>query len=219
MSNPSELENPFPTKRPAHAVGESSEVGAREIALEVARVEMVRDVEDLQSDGGVVIQDAQTFADLCVEREKGRIPARLVSRANEVSFFVYNRHRKSGADVDEREDAEPSWQRDVAPEQVAVGCIPGERTPFVGTDHRVLDIPEIAVEVVQVSNGRRSGVRADDLIGTVELIPGGDLPLAIPGLAVAPKVQCCRTGGHRRIQHGFEVVVSLLVADAHEDVL
>src|SRR5882672_1359967 len=63
-----EFEHPLAAERPANAVREGTEVGAREVALIVARVEMVRDVEHLQARRGVVMKQTQPLAYLQIER-------------------------------------------------------------------------------------------------------------------------------------------------------
>src|SRR5580704_11277200 len=77
-----EFEHPLAAERPADAVREGAEVGTREVALIIPRVEMVRDVEHLQADRGVVMKQAEPLADLHVERDEGGIAARLVARTD-----------------------------------------------------------------------------------------------------------------------------------------
>ena len=59
MLTPSEFEHPFPTKRSPDAVGKTAVVRACQVALIVARVEVVRDVEHLDPDRRVVAKHAQ----------------------------------------------------------------------------------------------------------------------------------------------------------------
>ena len=118
-----------------------------------------------------------------------------------------------------REQREAARQADVAPDQVAVRRIPGQRTSRVGPDHGILDVPVVRVEVIQVANGRRARVRGDDLIRAVELIAAGDLPFAIARLPVRSKPQNLIAAGQRRgIEHRLEPVFPLLVTDADEEI-
>src|SRR5258707_3840908 len=85
---PLEFEPPLAVERPADAVREGPEGRARKVVLEVARVEMVRDVEHLQTDRGVVTKYPESLAHLQVERHEPRIAAGLVPRADEIPVFV-----------------------------------------------------------------------------------------------------------------------------------
>src|SRR6266540_3949944 len=103
---PSKLEYPSPTKRSPDAVVKTAVVRARQVALVVARIEMVGDVEHLDADRCVVAEQAKALADLHVERQEGGIAARLVPGADEVPVLVDRRQRKTSAHVEERKDRE-----------------------------------------------------------------------------------------------------------------
>src|SRR5712691_658423 len=90
-----ELEHPLPAERTADAVREGTEVGAREVALIVARVEMVRDVEHLQAQRGVVMKQTQPLTHLEIQRHERWIATGLVPRAYEIPVLVHHRQRKS----------------------------------------------------------------------------------------------------------------------------
>src|SRR5712664_4160808 len=75
-----EFKHPLAAERPANAVREGAEVGAREVALIVARVEMVRDVEHLQAHRGVVMKQTQPLTHLQIERHERGIATGLVPR-------------------------------------------------------------------------------------------------------------------------------------------
>src|SRR6266850_7618339 len=146
-----EFEHPLAAERPANAVREAAELGAREVALIIAGVEMVRDVEHLQTDCGVVMKYPEPLAHLHIQRRERWKAAGPVSRADEIPVFVDHRQRKSGPQVQHGEYRESARQADVAPEEVPVGCIPGQRSTCVWPDHRVLDVSEVAVEVIQIA--------------------------------------------------------------------
>src|SRR5438309_882953 len=84
----SKLKHPLSTEGPTDAVRKSAKVGARQVRLVIAWIEMVRDVEHLQSDRGGVIEDAQPFAHLHIERHEGRIPAGLIPRSHEIPVGI-----------------------------------------------------------------------------------------------------------------------------------
>src|ERR1700737_4638717 len=65
-----EFEHPFAAECPTNAVRETAEVGTREVALIVTRVEMIRDVEHLQTDRRVVMKQTEPLAHLHVERHE-----------------------------------------------------------------------------------------------------------------------------------------------------
>src|SRR6266850_1151202 len=132
-----EFEHPLAAERPANAVREAAEVGAREVALIVARVEMVCDVEQLQADRGVVMKQPEPLAHLHVERRERWKAAGPVPRADEIPVFVHHRQRKPGPHVQHREYRESARQAHVGPEEVPIGCVPGQRSPCVGPDHWV----------------------------------------------------------------------------------
>src|SRR5947209_7476876 len=110
-----ELENPFSAKRPPDAVVELAERRARQVALIVARIEMIRDVEHLQPDRRVVAEQAQLLRDLGVDGDERRIATGCVSQSDEIAIEVYLRIRKSGPRVNHREDREPARHRKAAP--------------------------------------------------------------------------------------------------------
>src|SRR5205823_924191 len=91
----SQLENPLAAERAADAVVECAEARAREVALIVARVEMIRDVEHLEADRRAVAEDDEPLRDLSVERHEARIPADRVSRTDEVAIGVDVRQRET----------------------------------------------------------------------------------------------------------------------------
>src|SRR6266852_2198805 len=79
-----EFEHPLAAERPANAIREGAEVGTREVALIVARVEMVRDVEHLQAHRGVVMKQTQPLTHLEIQRHERWIATGLVPRADEI---------------------------------------------------------------------------------------------------------------------------------------
>src|SRR5262249_5682418 len=84
---------------------------------------------------------------------------------------------------------------------------------------RILDVSQVGVEVVEISDRRRARVRADDLIVAVELVAGRDLSLAIAGLPVRSKQQdLFPTDERRGIEYRLESILTLLVSDPDEDV-
>src|ERR1700685_2644056 len=98
-----ELVHPSASKRPANAVRERTEVGTREVALIVARIEMVGDVEYLQADRGVVTKQTEPLAHLHVERHEQGIATGLVPCTHEIPVFVHDREREAGPHVQQRE--------------------------------------------------------------------------------------------------------------------
>src|SRR5882757_2040032 len=90
-----EFEHPLAAERPANAVREGAEVGARDVALIVARVEMVRDVEHLHADRGVVTKQTKPLAHLQIERYERGIAARFVPRTDEIPIPVHHRQWES----------------------------------------------------------------------------------------------------------------------------
>src|SRR5581483_5293500 len=96
----SELEDELAPQRAADAVVEVAEVAGREVVLEVARVVVTRDVEDLDADGRVVALEDEPLRHLAIERHEGRIAAGLVARADVVAVLVDERVREAGADVE-----------------------------------------------------------------------------------------------------------------------
>src|SRR5713101_2181646 len=98
-----EFEHPLAAERPANAIREGAEVGTREVALIVARVEMVRDVEHLQADSGVVMKQPESLADLRVERHELSKAAGLVPRSHKIPVFIHHRQREPGPDLQHRE--------------------------------------------------------------------------------------------------------------------
>src|SRR5262245_20721062 len=91
---------------PVDAVVEMLEIRRREIALEVARIEVVGEVEDLYADGRSVMEEAQALGDLRVQRHERRIPARLVASADEIPILVDDGVGETGADVQDGKKGE-----------------------------------------------------------------------------------------------------------------
>src|SRR5262249_48734432 len=158
----SELEDPLAAERTADAVVEFPEALAGEVRLIVARVEVIGDIEDLEADGRLVIEQSKPFGNLRVERHEPRIAPDVVAWPDEVAVRVEVRQRKPGSDVEHGKHGEAARERQARPKEGSIRRVPREGTARVGANHRILDVAEKAVEVVQVANGRRSRERADD---------------------------------------------------------
>src|SRR5258705_9613938 len=106
---------------------------------------------------------------------KGRKPSNLISRPDEVAVGVDIRQRKAGSRIEDWKHGETVRQRKAGPDEHAIGRVPRERSALVGPDHRVLDVAEEAVEVVEVADRRRARVGRDNAVVAVERITRGDL--------------------------------------------
>src|SRR6516164_1726969 len=84
----SELVHEFASEGPADAVVEVLEIGRREIALKIARIEVIGEIEDLHANRRMMIEQAQALGDLHVDRYERRISARLIAGANEIPILV-----------------------------------------------------------------------------------------------------------------------------------
>src|SRR5207248_2646046 len=158
------LEYPLAPEGAADAVVEAPEVVACQISLVIARIDMIGDVEDLQPDRGVVSEEAELLRDLRVERHESRITADRIARPDEVTIGIDGRQWKACPRVEHREHGKPAREADARPHQDTVRGIPRQRASLVRTDHRVLDVAEEGVEVVEIADRRRTRVRDDDLI-------------------------------------------------------
>src|SRR5712692_3717427 len=105
-------------------VEEAAQARRKDVLLDVARVEVVRDIENLQPGDHLVLllQDGnlERPPDLQVEREEhGEAPGG-VARADKVQVVVHVGEGEAGVDVEHGRSLDLPWQADHAPQQEAV---------------------------------------------------------------------------------------------------
>ena len=140
---------------------------------------MVRDVEDLEANRRVVSEHAKPLGDLRVERHEGRESPDAVSRPDKVTVAVDVRDREPRPGVEHRKEGEPVRQRQAGPDEHTIRRIPGERPALVRANDGILDVPEEAVEVVEIADGGRARVRRDNPVVAVKRVAPRDLRFAI----------------------------------------
>jgi len=112
----------------AHAVVKPIERIARQVVLEIARIEMIGEIENFDSKFRSIFVPSSRKADasryLQIKRSESRKPACKITRADEVSIFIDNREGKSSADIEHwrKRQTVPGMKR--TPEDKSVWSVP-----------------------------------------------------------------------------------------------
>src|SRR5882672_7510215 len=109
---------------PTNAVREGAEFLTRQIILEIARVEMIRHIENLQPYFRTVLLppswETNTFHHLQVERSECWKAPGAIAWTDKVSVLVNDRKGKSGADLQDRRQPDSMLDMEAAPEKKTV---------------------------------------------------------------------------------------------------
>src|ERR1043166_6448886 len=96
----------------SQAVEEFAEVEAAGIVLKIARIEMVRDVENRGPCAHALVKkgDFEAFQDLHIDRHKGRKASSLVTPADEIQTIIHVRKRKARSNFQRWRNSKSIWR-------------------------------------------------------------------------------------------------------------
>lgn len=158
-----ELENlEFEAKSPADAVVKPAKLAARDVALHVAWIEVVGDVENFDADAPFKLSAAEWDAHLLhylhVQREEVWITSRFVSSTDVVLVFIDEREGESAAPINYGQRRDTKGQPNLSPQEQSVRRVERQTPALVGSDHRRAQVSEEQAEVVQISDGARADI-------------------------------------------------------------
>ena len=113
-------------KHSSHAVVKRPKVGAGQIVLHIARIEVISDVEDLETTANPVlllfVRQRERLGYLQIERGESWITF-TVPWPHKVSVLVNDRIRKTFAQVQYRRNVHTPLRPEISPEQKTVGRV------------------------------------------------------------------------------------------------
>ena len=138
----------------ADAIGKTAEVIARQVVLKVAGIEVIREIEDLQTEFHSVFVESSRETDspqnLQIQRgEVWKAPG-AVSLSDKISVLIDDRIREARADIQNRHERDSIWNVELTTEEKTVRYVPGQPRALIGLNDWVLKITEIRIEVVQI---------------------------------------------------------------------
>jgi hypothetical protein len=141
---------------PADAVGKAAEVITRQVVLKVAGIEVIREIEDLQTEFHSVFVESSRKTDgpqnLQIQRGKVRKAPGEIPRPDKVALLIDDRIREARADIQHRENCNSVRDIELALEEKAVGYVPGQPRSLISLDDRVLEVTKVGIKVVQIAS-------------------------------------------------------------------
>ena len=138
---------------PADAIGKAAEVIARQVVLKVAGIEVIREIEDLQTEFHSVFvessRDTDSPQNLQIQRGKVRKAPGEIPRPDKITVLIDDRIREARTDIQNRHERDSIWNVELTTEEKTIGRVPGQPRALIGLEDWVLKITEIRVEVVQ----------------------------------------------------------------------
>src|SRR5215471_853917 len=176
------LDGKLQRKHSPDAVVESAKVGAVQIVLDVARIEVIGNVEDLESTPNPVfvqfLGQREGLSHLQVERCEIRVTF-AVPRADKVSVLIDYRIRKALAYIQHRGDAHAPLSPEVAPEEKSVWRVVRQMRTFVRANNRVLEIPKERIEVIEIAGRGGTNIRGHQFVTLRGVKTGSHMKLAV----------------------------------------
>ena len=140
----------------ADAIGKAAEVIARQVVLKVAGIEVIREVEDLQSQLNSIFAESSRQTnrphDLQIERGKFRKAPGKISRSDKVAVLIDDRIREARADIQNRHERDSIWNVELTLEEKTVGYVPGQPRALICLDDWVLEVTKVGIKVVQITS-------------------------------------------------------------------
>src|SRR5579862_6137883 len=176
-----ELPNEFSPKCPAHAVEKLSEAAAVNIVLDIARIELIEQIKDAESDASFDLfvrkPDRDRSRQLQIEGGESRKSQR-VPRSDKLALLIDHGIRKAGVNVQNRKHRQLEGQFPLAPGQKPVGSIEGESPAGVWSYDSGGVIAEKLIEIIEIAISFRPHIRSVQR-AAADLVLPGNLKLAI----------------------------------------
>jgi len=141
---------------PDDAIGKAAEVIARQVVLKVAGIEVIREIEELQTEFHSVFVESsrETYSpqNLQIQRGKVRKAPGAVSRSDKITVLIDDRIREARADIQHRRERDAILQVDLTLEKKTVGYVPGQPRALICLDDRVLEVTKVGIKVVQITS-------------------------------------------------------------------
>jgi len=143
-------------ERSADAIGKAAEVTARQVILKVTRIEVIREIEDLQTEFDSVFVESSRQTDdpqnLQIQRGKvGKAPGEI-PRSDKITVLIDDRIREARADIQNRHERNSIWNVELTTEEKTVRYVPGEPRALICLDDRVLEVTKVGIKVVQITS-------------------------------------------------------------------
>ena len=139
---------------PADAIGKAAEVIARQVVLKVAGIEVIREIEDLQTEFHSVFVESSRETDspqnLQIQRGEVRKAPGEIPRPDKVALLINDRIRESGSDIQHRRERDAIWNVELTTEEKTVRHVPGQTRALICLDDRVLEVTKVGIKVVQI---------------------------------------------------------------------
>jgi hypothetical protein len=162
----SEVEIAIDAPEAAYGVVEGTVVRRPEILLDVARIVVISDINDLEPaeklDAMTAEFEIEGILELDIETHERGEAAGFVSLPDVVPIGVQLGMRESGVSVEDGHKLELVGQANNTPEQDTIGSVAGKRAVLVGADEGIRKVSEELVVVVEFTRSARTDVAADD---------------------------------------------------------
>ena len=139
---------------PADAIEKAAEVITRQVVLKVARIEVIREIENLEPQLYAIVLEfsdqVDSPQDLQIERRKVRKAPGEILRSDKITVLINDRIREACTDIQNRHERDSIWNVELTLEEKTVGYVPGQPRALICLDDWVLKITEIRIEVVQI---------------------------------------------------------------------
>ncbi len=168
---------------PADAIEKAAEVIARQIVLKVAGIEVIREIEDLQTEFHSVFVESSRNTDspqnLQIQRGKVWKAPGEISRSDKVALLIDDRIREARADIQNRYECDSIWNVELTTEEKTVGRVPGQPRALICLDDRVLEVTKVGIKVVQITSRRRAYIRSRKLVVLAEFVARSNLQFSV----------------------------------------
>src|SRR5688572_28479908 len=183
---------------PARAVVERTEICGVNVVLKIARVPVVREIEQFYAEASGKLtapklrgnespighSRRQSLRNLKIERKELRITPGAIARSHKVLILVDQRKREASVPVHHRRNRDLFRQTDVAPEKQPVRRVERLQRTLVCANDRISQVAKIIVEGIQIAGCTRVYIGEIQMSSLLQSKTTGHLKLAITRLAV-----------------------------------
>ena len=145
-----EIHFKLPAHRSSQAVKELPDLQTAGVVLNVARIKVVRDVENDHTCAHTLIEEwnSEAFEDRCIEREECR-KASTVARADEIEPLVNERERKTRANLQCRHHRDAEGRLHFTVGQETMRYVERQHSKLVWPNHKSRKVAEEIIRCVQ----------------------------------------------------------------------
>src|SRR6266404_6751019 len=168
---------------PADAIEKAAEVITRQVVLKVAGIEVIREIEDLQTEFHSVFVESSRETDssqnLQIQRGKVRKAPGEISRSDKITVLIDDRKREARADIQNRHERDSIWNVELTTEEKTIRYVPGQPRALICLNDRVLEVTKVGIKVVQITSRRRAYIRSRKLVVLAEFIERSNLEFSV----------------------------------------